>query len=94
VLKVLIAIVYAPFKGFSLSHPMFCIDYGTSNVFKETTKVLDNEEAKCNNKDLPAEGTAEQKSSVTATLLQPETVRRGAACMCEQEECCIYVYKI
>lgn len=70
------------------SHTFFLyIDHEHSNIFKESTQVLDNEGAKRNCKDLPTEGTAEQKSSVIATSPQRGTARRGPACMCKQEHC-------
>ena len=65
----------------------FCVDHEHNNVFKETTQVLDNEGAKQNTKDLPTEGTAEQKSSIIATSPHRGTARRGAPCMYIQEDC-------
>lgn len=63
----------------------FLIEHEHSNIFKESTQVLDNEGAK--RTDLPIEGTAEQKSSVIATSPQQGTARRGPPCMCKQEGC-------
>jgi hypothetical protein len=82
-------LIFSPIPSF-----IFCIDHERSNVFKETTQVLDNEGAKRNYKDLPAEGTAEQKSLVIATSLQRETVRRGAACMCTQEIAMLHMLRV
>jgi hypothetical protein len=58
-------------------------DHEHSNIFKESTQVLDNEGTKQNCNDLPTEGTAEQKSSVIATSPQRGNARRGPPC--EQE---------
>jgi len=66
---------------------LLCIDHEHSNIFKESTQVLDNEGAKRNCNDLPTEGTTEQKSSVIATSPQRGTARRGPPGMCKQEAC-------
>jgi len=71
------------------SHTFFLlyIDHEHSNIFKESTQVLDNEGTKQNCNDLPTEGIAEQKSSVIATSPQQGSARRGPPCKCKQEDC-------
>lgn len=88
-LKILLAIICVyPGSGLKLvffpTFLFFCVDHESSNVFKETTEIMDNEESKQSYKDLPAEGTAVQKSLEVAPSPQKGTVRREDPCTCKE----------
>jgi len=82
-IKVLLSVIFM-YPGFKTPLPPF-IDHESSNVFKETTQVMDNEGAKGCYKDLPAERTAAQKCLVLAPSNTRGTVRRGDACMYNEQ---------